>query len=199
MSRWRLHKVQEAIHSEKMKVESLEMNIKELQNRTSQLTTEDSGSETAPEFERTGFPSLDASEFSLSQYQVKDLRADLNPSKKDLTIQFEFVKAESTQSSERFYFLGLLHGAQGLLSLPPAMASRKGDPILYHRGLPLNDIKSRRAVRQTFQIGDFIDKASGEPLYLTVLLFDHKGTLIFRKRIEPQMKRIESQKREGNP
>ncbi len=190
MSRWRLHQAVEHLGAEKMKNESLEARLKDLLSNSNQA--DPNASVSGVENELTLYPSLGESEYLGTVVGINDLKVELFASKKEIQIQFDLVKNDSLQIGERFYLVGLLHGAQGVLHLPPTLASRKGDPILFHRGWALNEVKNKKSFRQNFNVGDFLEKASGEPLFFSLLIFDNKGSLVFRKRTEPTIRRLDS-------
>jgi hypothetical protein len=198
MSRWRLHQSAEDLGFERMKTNSLEAKLKDLQQKGIKTPENQTDISAMASSGATVLPSLDSDELQLPGFEVKDIKVEIFPAKKELHLQFELSKTESTQVPDRFYALGLLHGSQGILHLPPTLASRKGDPVLFHRGLALNDVRTRRGIRQVFLIGDFLERTQGEPVFLTLLIYDNKGTMIFKKRVEPLVRRIDGSRASVN-
>ena len=87
----------------------------------------------------------------------------------------------------RFFWVALLHGSQGILSFPPAIASRGGEAVLFHRGNAIDDVKTRRSVSQKYKLDQFIDRSGAEPVYVTLLVYDQKGALLTKTRSELSM------------
>ena len=63
--------------------------------------------------------------------------------------------------------------------------------MLFHRGEALEDVRTRRGVNKKFSLGDFVEVVQAEPVFVTLLLYDSKGTLLVRKRLEPVVRRSE--------
>lgn len=199
LSRWRLQTALSGLAEERLRAESLEAQISDMQK----FKVGGSGGET-PGVNATGqanfadlkgqftlIPTLDADELLSSFVEISEIVIDLNPVRKQLSIQFDLVRKPPRTQAQGFYWIGLLHGPQGIKSFPAVFASRGGDPILFHRGELLEDVRSRRSVNKVFDTGDFLEKAQAEPVFLTLLVFDNKGNLLTRKRVEPVVRRAE--------
>ena len=53
----------------------------------------------------------------------------------------------------------------------------------------LEDVKTRRAVNARFKVSDFVERAESEPMFATLLVYDNKGALLLRNRLDLFMRR----------
>jgi len=190
VTRWKAHRLGHELASEKLKAASLELQLSDLRNRATSLplsTGEGSTDEALKSF--TLVPSLDAQELISPLIELSEQAAEYEAPSQELTLKFEVVRKPPREASMRFYWVALLHGPQGIMSFPSALASRRGESILFHRGQPLDDVKTRRAVNARFKVSDFVERSGSDPMFVSLLIYDNKGSLLLRQRLELFMRR----------
>ncbi len=188
LSRWRLQATLEKLGEERLRAESLEVQVSVLQRGQSQNSSDligAAGVSQGAKSSNTLLPSLDSDEMVSGGAELSDIAVEILLSRKQISFRFDLVRKPPRGQAQGYYWVGLLHGPQGVRSFPSAFASRGGDPILFHRGELLEDVRSRRGVTRTFALGDFIEKGQVEPVFMTLLIYDLKGNLLIRKRVEP--------------
>jgi hypothetical protein len=191
VTRWKAHRLSGELASERLKANSLELQLNDIRERGKGglplSTGEAINQEALKAF--TLLPSLDGDELSSPLIELNEQVAEYEAPTQELNVKFEVVRKPPRDVSMRFYWLALLHGPQGLMSLPPALASRSGETVLFHRGQAIDDVKIRRAVNARFKISDFVERAGSEPMFVSLLIYDNKGSLMLRKRMELFMRR----------
>ncbi len=191
MSRWQVERLTRALGFERLKSSSLEAKLSDLRAAPTTSGTPGSTAETAT----TGaagyslVPSLEADELTSSLAEVTEDSAEYATASQELSIKFDLVRKPPREGSARYYWVALLHGGPGILSFPPAMASRAGETILSHRGQAVDDVRVRRSVQARFKVGGFVERAGSEPLFVSLLVYDAKGSLVLRRRLELSLRR----------
>jgi len=191
LSRWESVKLAQDLRLEKMKAEGLEASLEEMKSRYSGTSLQ--GVDASALEAYTLFPSLDVGEITSSLVELKEDQIAFDASTEEISLKFEIERRPPRDSTARFFWAGLLHGPQGILSIPPVLASRNGDPVLFHRGEALDDVKIRRSVSARYQVKDFVRRSGAEPVYFTLLVYDNKGSLLTRKRYDVKGSRAQDQ------
>lgn len=193
LTRWKAHRLAQGLSSERLRASSLELQLNDFRNRSTTSsglplsTGENVSAQALQSFSL--LPSLDAEKLESSLVELADETAEYDSSLQELSVKFEVVRRPPKEGAMRFYWIAMLHGPQGVLFLPPSMASRKGEPLLFHRGQPIDDVKTRRAVSAQFKLSDFVERAGAEPMFMTLLVYDNKGALLLRNRLDLFMRR----------
>ena len=185
MSRWQVERLSHNLGSERLKALALETQLTDLKvgPKNGALGASDALSAF------TLFPSLDSDELTSSAIEITDDAGEYDAASKELALKFELVRKPPREGNARFYWVALFHGPQGILVFPSALASRKGEPLLFHRGQAMDDVKIRRAVSARFKVGGFAERAESEPMFVSFLIYDNKGSLLLRKRDELLLRR----------
>jgi hypothetical protein len=193
MSRWQVQRLANHYASERLKSSALEAQLNDIKARGAQaLAAGVAGGDGAGSVALSSFsliPSLDSDELKSSVLELDDMSTEYNPSSKEWALKFEVVRQPPREGSARYYWVALLHGPQGLLSFPSTLSSRKGEAVLFHRGQVLDDVRTRRAVSARFKVDGFFERGESEPVYVTLLIYDNKGSLLLRRRAELLTKR----------
>ncbi len=180
VARWQLHRsVEEAA--------SLRLSLRALRAEQAPVVAVPAASENPPR--ATWLPGLDGQEILSSAFTAENLNVSFDATRKELSLKFGLRRAPPVQGAVKIYWILLLHGAQGVLSLPPALANQTGDAILFHRGQSLEDLRLTRDVTARFNVGSWMELAGSEPVYSTLLVYDDKGSLLIKTRQEIQWKR----------
>lgn len=193
LTRWKAHKLASQLSSERLRANSLELQLNDLQLKMTSSALgvpgvgEINGGAALQNFSL--LPSLDQERLDSSLVEFGEISAEYDSPTQEITVKFELLRKGPKEGSLRFYWIALLHGPQGILALPSSVASRKGESLLFHRGQSVDDVKTRRAINARFHISDFVERAGSEPMYLTALLYDNKGALLLRSRQDLFMKR----------
>ncbi len=148
-----------------------------------------SGKGDASSSELTFLPRLDnepvvSEDISLDQFSVS-----FDSQHESLDTFFVLQKeSKSPLNTDRLYWILLVHGAQGVRSFPPALISRQGSWIHPQKGQLLENLRKDRQVRGRFQIPGFFDARTADPVYATLMVYDHRGSLLVKKREDITLK-----------
>jgi len=131
----------------------------------------------------TFFPSLDDKVVTSEDLAINSLKLSYEPSGGQLALDFEVEKAaRSSLSSEKLYWVLLLHGSHGILSFPSALVSRSGQWILPLKGQVLEGVSKTRKVNARYRAQGFFEGSGTDPVYGSLLVYDHRGSLLLRQR-----------------
>lgn len=195
-SRWQVGRLDRALTAERLKSQSLE---NQLGDRS--RTPETKGGVVSPPGDLSHvsvLPALGDEPLTTNLVSVEGSQVSYDPGSHDFHLSFELVRQPPREGSSRFYWILLLHSAQGLLSIPPALSSRSGELLMSHRGQLIDDVKIRRPVSARFKLKEFFENASGEPIYATLLVYDSKGSLLVRQRQEISYEELLPEKGKGH-
>jgi hypothetical protein len=129
-------------------------------------------------------PSLDEKPLESDELVLSGVSSVYNPKLFQWDLKFAVERNPKSQSASAgpYYWIALLHSLHGLLSFPPALAGRSMDALLPQKGQIIEEIKGKRTVTGRFRVGDFVDSAGSEPVHVTLLIYDTRGSLILRQR-----------------
>ncbi|MBS1983355.1 MAG: hypothetical protein JST16_04215 [Bdellovibrionales bacterium] len=178
LSRWQAGRLDRQLSLERLKSVSLENQLGELRKAPQ------GAAKNVDLASVTLFPTLGNEDFSPSGLAVESPQFAYDPVAHEFRLSFELVRQGPRDSPARYFWIVLLHGSQGVLSFPPALASRAGESLQFHKGQALDDVKIRRSVAARFKVQEFFEAGGTEPVYTTLLLYDAKGSLAYRKRQE---------------
>ncbi len=181
MSRWQVHRLSETLSYEQLKSESLEKQLKQAK------TSQESGPANAYSIlsaNLTIFPSLDTEEIATGSHELKNLAVEFDLPNHEFLVKFDIRRLLTVDPGQSYYWIALLHGPQGILSFPPAIASRRGESIVYSRGQLLDEFATQKTISAHFKVNHFVESSGVEPMYGTVLIYDSKGSLILKQRKE---------------
>jgi hypothetical protein len=176
-SRWQLSESERDLAVAQLEIASLKAKVSQASRRGS------SGQDPAAGALPKGvgvLPSLDDVEVSTESLALAAVVAEYAPTKQQWSLRFEARR--SGGAGERVYWMALLHGPQGILSFPPSLASRAGDLVVPQRGQALEPFSGKRAVTARFKVGDFMENAGSEPVYVSLLIYDGRGSLLAKQR-----------------
>ncbi len=130
------------------------------------------------------FPSLDEKPLESDELLLSSVTSVYNPKLLQWDLKFSIERNPKSQSAPAgpYYWIALLHSLHGILTFPPAIAGRSTDAILPQKGQTIEEIKGKRTVMGRFRVGDFVDSAGSEPVHVTLLVYDGRGSLILRSR-----------------
>jgi hypothetical protein len=129
-------------------------------------------------------PSLDETPLESEEYSLSAVSSFYNPKLRQWDLKFNIEKNSKAQggTSGPLYWIALLHGSHGLLTFPSALAGRSRDALLPQRGNLLEEVKGKRTISGKFKVGDFVDSAGSDPVHVTLLVYDARGSLVLRQR-----------------
>ncbi len=129
-------------------------------------------------------PSLDDVPLESDEITVSKVTSLYMPSSKVWDLRFTIERNSKSQvgASGPLYWIALLHGTHGLLTFPSALAGRSRDALLPQKGNLLDELKGRKQISSKFKVGDFVDSAGSEPVHVTLLIYDVRGSLLLRQR-----------------
>ena len=192
MSRWQSLRAQRQLASERLKSEALETQLGEYVARSTQAPGLADPAQPVNMDAFTLLPSLDGDAVESIVIESTDLVVEYETVRQELSIKFDLVRKPPLDTPGRYYWIVLLHGPQGIMSFPPALASRKGEPILSHRGEALDNVRVRKTVEAHYRFSGFLERVESEPVFATLLLYDAKGSLMLRQRRELLLRRAGS-------
>ena len=184
LSRWQVERLSRSLAAERLKGTALEAQVNELRLHSGAQNSAVASSQAV-----SFLPVLEGDELLSNLVSLQDLQSSFDPDSSEFALQFDLVRAPPREGSSRFFWILLLHGPQGVLAFPAAIASRRGDMILFHKGQVVDDVKTRRSVNARFKVQNFVKDAGAEPVYSTLLVYDEKGTLLLKHRSELSLER----------
>jgi hypothetical protein len=185
LSRWQMHRLDRQMAFERLEAKS---QIEALRRGGASVDSSAPRGTSAPEG-AAWLPGLDAVEVASPAVTAKDFSALYEVGRRELSVKFELSRTPPIQGPARYYWIVLLHGAPGVLVLPPSLASQAGEALVYHRGQLIEDLRTRKDVMGRFQVGGFVESAQAEPVFASLLVYDDKGSLLVRRRSELSVKR----------
>lgn len=177
LSRWQVETLRRELTFERLKSQSADDELKSL--RGSVAAGAVPASETS-----SRLPALDAQDLVSSSFEIKDLQTAFDTSTQDLDIKFELKRLLPKEGKSRLSWIALLHGSQGVLVFPSAMASQSGELLVPVKGQVIEEFPMRRSIAARFRIPSLIEVGRGEALYVSVLVYDEKSSLLLKKRQE---------------
>lgn len=148
--------------------------------------------------ELTFIPRLDGQAVLSEDLTLESFKVSFDPRAGAIDTKFSIKKeAKSPLNTDRLYWVLLVHGAQGLRAFPPAMLNRQGAWIHPQKGQLLENLRKERKVSGHFQLESFFDSGTTDPSYATLVLYDHRGSLLLKQRedITLETKKRRSKKR----
>ncbi len=76
----------------------------------------------------------------------------------------------------------LVHGSQGIQSFPPVLVSRSGLWVHPQKGQALEGLARVRKVNARYRANGFFESSGTDPVYGTLLIYDHRGSLLIKRR-----------------
>jgi len=130
------------------------------------------------------FPSLDEKPLESDELVLSAVSSVYNPKALQWDLRFSIERNPKGQNvtAGPYYWIALLHGVHGILTFPPAIAGRSTDAILPQKGQIIEEIKGKRTITGRFKVGDFVDAAASDPVHVSLLIYDGRGSLILRQR-----------------
>lgn len=177
LSRWQVETLRRELSFERLKSLSSDEELKSLRGSvpaTGAVATETS----------SRFPSLDAHDLTSSSFEIKDLQTAFDPSTQDLDIKFDLKRLLPKEGKSRLSWIALLHGSQGVLVFPAVMASQPGEVLVPARAQAIEEFPAKRSIAARFRIPSLIEVGRGETLYVSILIYDEKSSLLLKKRQE---------------
>lgn len=177
LARWQVHSLSRELSELRLREDALQLDLDKRQKEgLGELTSAATLSY---------LPSLESEEINTGSLDLPTFQVEFLAKSSELKVHFEVRRTLPVNIKEKFYWVAMLHGPPGILSFPPALASRKGEVLQYNRGQVIEDLSQKRSIDATFQVPTpFVQTAGPEPLYVSVLIYDSKGTLTHRKRQE---------------
>lgn len=196
LSRWQALRSERLLVQERLKTTALELRLTQMQTASTAPAAAGGAAPTAGEG-LSFLPALGEEPLVSSLLALEGTQVTYDARTKEIHLSFEAVRQGAREETARLYWVLLVHGPQGLLSVPPALSSKTGELVQYHRGQALENFKIRRSVSARFKVGDFLEAAGVEPVFTTLLVYDGRGSLLVRTRQEIQFQRIEAPKGRG--
>jgi hypothetical protein len=181
-SRWSLAEAESELALSRLELRSLRSQVDAL--RKGLLGGDGGSSVAAGVSDQLSFlPSLDEKALVSEDLSLKAYTLQYDARNGQLGLAFEIEKAaRSTFSTERLFWVLLLHAAHGVQAFPPVLVSRAGAWLLPQKGQVLEGLIKSRKVDARFRAQGFFDSAGTEPVYGTLLIYDTKGSLILKRR-----------------
>lgn len=175
MTRWQIGRLDRRLAFERLKVASLESQLKQPAAVAPTATTVD---ET-----HSFLPGLGADEVATGGLHVENAKFSYDSVSGEVHAAFDLVRTAPAEGPSKYQWILLLHGTSGVLSFPPALASRGGELIQFQKGQMVEDVRSRRTVRAQYKIVGF-EALGVDPVFASLVVYDAKGSVVARGRYE---------------
>jgi len=189
-SRWELGRSESELATHRLELRSLRAQVVELRRGLLK------GENTSLSDQLTLLPSLDDSVVSSEDLELSSYKLSYDSKAEQLALDYEVTKtARSNLGSEKLYWVLLLHGPHGIHAFPAALLSRNGQALLPLKGQVLEGTSKTRKVNARLRAQSFFEAAGTDPVYGSLLLYDHRGSLLLRRRAS--VNTSESRREEG--
>jgi hypothetical protein len=184
-SRWELGRVETQYSQARLELRSTKAQLARLREGALK------GENTALSEQLTFLPALDDNAVSSEDLSFKSVSLQYDSRGGELALDFEIEKpTRSALGSERLHWVLLLHGSQGVLSFPPSLVSRSGSWVHPQKGQLIEGLVRNRRVTARFRAQGFFEGSGIDPVYGTLLVYDHRGSLLIKQRSSVVMAQI---------
>ncbi|HVJ63735.1 MAG TPA: hypothetical protein VM901_00625 [Bdellovibrionota bacterium] len=128
------------------------------------------------------FPGLQGG-FTDGSVKVDSVRAELDPEKRELGLDFDIVRTSPREGRTDFYWFVVLSGPGYLYTFPQVMRLRNGDLVDFEAGQSLQNVSASRRVSARFQVPMAEIPKDLSTLNMTFFLYDLRGSLVISERI----------------
>jgi hypothetical protein len=194
-SRWMSQKLRDNLAQETLKSASLEIQVHELKKKLVSSGVTPGASVTSSQV--SFLPSLDKDDFTAGVLKIASFEAEYDPKTVDFSVKFDLQREDNSPRDGNFYWVALLHSNAGILSFPPALNGQNGEVVMPHRGQAIEAMQNKRSVLARYKVKNFIEDAGVNPVYVTLNVYDSKGSLLLRRRTDISLKRARMNQ-EGN-
>ncbi len=181
LSRWQVERMGRQLAHEQLKLASLE----------SQVTEKSTGGISKSPLSETFtlLPALNDKILKSNLVDLKNVQADFNYTNHEMALKFEINRSAPAVGRARFYWVAILHGSQGILFFPPVFGSQSGEAIMFQRGHVAEDVNLSRSVEERFNVEGFFERSGSEPIYVSLVLYDSKGSMLTYQRYPVALRR----------
>lgn len=142
------------------------------------------------------FPGLQGG-FSDGSVRLSSARAEVDPEKRELGVDFELARTTPREGRTDFYWFVALSGPGFLHTFPAVLRFRNGDLVEYESGQSLQNVSSSRKVAARFQFPLSEVPQDFANWHLTFFLYDLRGSLVISERVSLESPKVAPVKQRG--
>jgi hypothetical protein len=176
-SRWELGRSESALATHRLELRSLKTQVASLREGLLK------GDSTQVFEQLSVLPGLDDKSVSSEDLEVSNFKIAFDLKSGQLALDFEVSKTpRGALGSDKLYWVLLLHGSHGIQAYPSVLVSRGGQSLQPLKGQLIEGVTRARKVNARYRAQGFFEGAGTDPVYGTLLVYDHRGSLLVKRR-----------------